>query len=345
MGKVALVNRSASFAVMPSRGREMFRQVGMMVGLVLAGIVLLGAGPAPKSDGTQKGEPPHMEPSPAHAPYSAEDYKRDKDEKAAVWFLNDEDFRQRVVADAMRTILLRWGAWVGVANILALIGIWYSVTKSAEKTVTTEVEKVVKAKTDFVDQSVKIITSTAVSRVAEMQSELSTAQQTLAKSSEQVAHTMAKAADTLKEADDVKQASGHLRQKQTELSYALGEIASHGVWLNDPKNVDRTAAFVKLVTQDNHAKAIADLAAELHNLNENYRDLAFWVYKPQTEGKTLEQVEYMMRSNRMSAQALIDRAERQEAAKQYEAEQAAIRDKWIKEHPPDPDDKQTVKPK
>ena len=282
----------------------MFRRLGVQVGLFVLGLRLLGAGPAL----SQKGEPERRTEQlqgPPRAAYSVEDYKRDKDERSAVWFLNDEEFRKRVVEDAMWDIVKRWGTVIGIANVIALIGIYWWARRSVEQAVAVEAEKVVKARTDFVDQSVKSITSTAVTRVAEMQGELEKSKAALASTQEQIAATM-------QQADEVRTKSRELQRNLIDVSYAHQAIALSATFLNDPTNVQRAAAFIKLVSEDKNAKTITDLAAQIADLSERFRDLVWWVHKPYDNKTTLDEVLFRMRADRNTTEAGIRKWEEYE---------------------------------
>jgi paraquat-inducible protein B len=176
---------------------------------------------------------------------STEDYKAIVERVTSDLFHANETFRKTVVHREMSAIALRWVAVFGAVNVVALVGIYFSVKASMQQAVADEAKNVVKSQTDWAQTAVKEVTSTAVTQVAAMQ--------------ESLAESNRKLADTLKQADDVKKTTAQLQRKQQELSTALNAISTNSAWLNDPENVERTAAFVKMVSSEHNLKLVSDL--------------------------------------------------------------------------------------
>jgi hypothetical protein len=192
--------------------------------------------------------------------------------------------------------------------VLALAGIWWWATKSVEQAVAAEAEKVVKARTDFVDQSVKTITSTAVAQVAVLQTELEKAKASLASSHQQVDATM-------KQAEDVKEAATKMQLKLQEIEYAHQMITTNAAFLNDPAAVARVSSFVKLVSEDRNASTISLLALQVASLTDNVRDVLWHIggKDAPTKDDELDGILWHLHGGRMAHQAAIDKADRFQA--------------------------------
>jgi IS5 family transposase len=191
---------------------------------------------------------------------SNEDYDEQVERITADLFTKSKTFRQTIVYREMVALALKGAAVIGIANVVALVGIYYAVYAFMERTVAEKATKAVTDRNEAVNKSIETLTTTAISQIASLKSELAEAQKTMADGK-------ARVAETLQQADEVRRALGALRKTQVELSTALKTITD-SAFLNDPKNIDRVREFVTILSKNENATIIAELRTTVRQLTE-----------------------------------------------------------------------------
>jgi hypothetical protein len=191
---------------------------------------------------------------------SNEDYEQQVERITADLFTKSESFRQTVVYREMTILVRRWAAFIGITNVLALVGVYYGVYVFMEQTVAEKATKAVTERNEAVNKSIETLTATAISQAATMKSELEKTQKTVDEGKNTVAQTLTQAAK-------VGQEMAALRKTQEGLSTALKSILDSG-FLKDDRNIQRVREIVTLLAKSDNAKILADLQTQVLQLTD-----------------------------------------------------------------------------
>jgi hypothetical protein len=158
-------------------------------------------------------------------PLAPDEYERVLQQVASDLFLNDEQFRKAVVLREVRKVVLGWGAAIGITSLFAIATLYMNARDSLKQTVSTELSKAVRehvsARSEFLNESVKSLTSTAVGQIVDVQKELESAQTALDRAEKQLAvanqqsgdlqRRIASISDTLSSCSKMRSGSGTCR--------------------------------------------------------------------------------------------------------------------------------------
>jgi hypothetical protein len=184
---------------------------------------------------------------------SPADYEAVVQQVAADLFLNDERFRKSVVLREVRKVLFGWGAAIGLTSLATVIGLFINARESLTQTVTTELSRAVKehvnARTELLNESLKSLTSTAVTQIIHVQKEVDAAQTTLDQSQRQLAIA--------------NEQSVALQKRIANVSQTLKLVQENVAWLGDSNNSERVAAFIRTFSAEKDFKTVADLLSRM----------------------------------------------------------------------------------
>jgi hypothetical protein len=228
-----------------------------------------------------------------------------------------EAFRKTIVYREMSALAGKWAAFIGIGNVIALVGIYAAVSTSMQQTITDKATKAVTEHNEAVDKSIQALTISAINQVSDMKSKLDAAQKTLDAGNERVAAmqrllaSAQEAANKLTTKVDIMQKdldatrttfdkgkldaqaallrAEEVNKASVRLESAWKRITDKRAFFTDPKNIDTLAEFAKIISEHKSTQVLADLNRDVRDLSTIVRDWLRHPNEPSVQSSLVDQ--------------------------------------------------------